>query len=154
MGKRSRARKGYASVDPAEADEAEEVEERVRKGKGKGQLQIMNVASFKSSVSPPSQSCSLLNQKISLKDVRPAFYVPGMSSLSSPPLPPQPNQRTLESLPKPKATHTIASEQLQLQLELEQHSAAPSSRVTALSEVSASTHNLSADPTADPTRDP
>jgi len=137
---RSRARKGYASVDPAEAeaDAADAMDEREHQTGST--LQILNFPSFKSSVSPPSKSHSLLNKKVSLKDVRPAFYVPGMSSLSSPPLPPQPQQQRLDMLPKPRErTKGRALAQEAEHLAEDHESVAPSSMVTALSEVSAST---------------
>merc|ERR1719319_1106991 len=95
----------------------------------------LNFPAFASSVSPPSKELSILNGKISVKDVRPAFYVPGMNSLSSMPIPPQPRQDRLAMLGKPKPRENERQRE-------EVDSVAPSSAVSALSEVTASTHCL------------
>jgi hypothetical protein len=126
--KRSRGRKGYSSVE-VETVEHENAQFTREAG---DTLEVLNFPTFNSSVSPPSKELSILNKNISLKDVRPAFYVPGMNSLSSPPIPPQPHQSTLEMLPKPRERDEHLGDDLD--------SAAPSSAVSALSEVSASTH--------------
>jgi len=66
-------------------------------------LKIVDVPSSKPSVSPPS-TVSMLKNGISVQDVQPAFYVPGMqcSMLASPPLPPQPNNHRFRNVPKPE----------------------------------------------------
>merc|ERR1719319_910680 len=96
----------------------------------------LNFPAFASSVSPPSKELSILNGKISVKDVRPAFYVPGMNSLSSMPIPPQPRQDRLAMLGKPSERENVREEV---------DSVAPSSAVSALSEVTASTHCLNSE---------
>merc|ERR1719491_1745557 len=129
MGRSKRAkRRGYASVE-MEAVEREAVEVG-----GADTLGVLNFGGFTSSVSPPSKELSILHKKISVKDVRPAFYVPGMSSLSSMPIPPQPNQHRLAMLCKPRENEReIEREEIE--------SVAPSSAVSALSDVSASTRH-------------
>jgi len=131
-GRNKRGRKGYASVDVEAEVEADE------RGNMGDTLEVLNFPSFKSSVSPPSKELSILNKKINMKDVRPAFYVPGMSShasLSSPPIPPQPHQRRLEMVPKVRERDEHLGDDCH-------ESVAPSSAVSALSEVTASTHCL------------
>jgi len=129
MGRSKRAkRRGYASVE-MEAVERETVEVG-----GADTLGVLNFGGFTSSVSPPSKELSILHKKISVKDVRPAFYVPGMSSLSSMPIPPQPNQHRLAMLCKPRENEREIERE-------EVESVAPSSAVSALSEVSASTRH-------------
>ena len=90
-------------------------------------LKIVDVPSSKPSVSPPS-TVSMLQNKISVQDVQPAFYVPGMHMLQSPPLPPQPETDRLRSVPKPDED-----------AEDQGPAFMASPTVTALSEVTAST---------------
>lgn len=58
-----------------------------------------SAASQSVTVSPPT-SLSMLRQRIPVQDVQPAFYVPGMHLLASPPLPPQPDTDRLRAIPK------------------------------------------------------
>jgi len=109
-------------------------------------LKIKDVpsASSKPSVSPPS-TVSMLKNGISVQDVQPAFYVPGMvpSMLASPPLPPQPNNHRFRNVPKPE--HEVDGD---VDDEGSRHQEDPkdqgpafivSPTITALSEVTAST---------------
>jgi len=97
-------------------------------------LRITDVPSSKPTVSPPS-TVSMLREKISVQDVQPAFYVPGMNMLASPPLPPQPDHGRFSAVPKPEDIDGDHSEDPDDQLPA--FMASPT--VTALSEVTAST---------------
>merc|ERR1712154_622450 len=92
------------------------------------------MGSSKPTVSPPS-TVSMLREKISVQDVQPAFYVPGMNMLASPPLPPQPDHGRFSAVPKPEDIDGDHSEDPDDQLPA--FMASPT--VTALSEVTAST---------------
>jgi hypothetical protein len=100
-------------------------------------LKIVDVPSSKPSVSPPS-SVSMFAKKISVQDVQPAFYIPGMHMLASPPLPPQPNMDRLRTVPKPEEEERDGD-----CVEDQGPAFMASPTVTALSEVTATTQVMS-----------